>query len=239
MSRGSPVKDLARTRGYLPMDRAEGYRSFLVGLCHAAPHLLIGLDKGSPLVLGKSGIAAPLERLTGYFEPSGRVAREPMPLSLGDRFGTPSTCILEPIPALPRTPSGAVDRRALFAKGAAAPFQKAARVAPRSKREQTLAAIWRQVLGVDHVGVHDNFFDLGGHSLLLAQVRGELQKAFDMDLSIVEMFRHPTIEALAASMDQEQTARPRREAAEDRGRKQREAQERQRQRTATRKRSNA
>ena len=62
----------------------------------------------------------------------------------------------------------------------------------------SIAGLWRDVLGVDQVGAHDNFFDLGGHSLLLAEVQDEAGRATLRDeLSMVDMFQHPTVGALA------------------------------------------
>src|SRR5262249_18613295 len=68
--------------------------------------------------------------------------------------------------ALPRTPSGKLDRNALLAPNSARPLTDDSYVAPRNPIEETVARIWAEVLGVERVGVHDNFFDLGGHSLL-------------------------------------------------------------------------
>ena len=72
--------------------------------------------------------------------------------------------------ALPLTPNGKVDRKALVPPDTARPRVGAAYVAPRTPTEETLAAIWSEVLEVDRIGVHDNFFELGGHSLLATQV---------------------------------------------------------------------
>ena len=99
--------------------------------------------------------------------------------------------------ALPLTSNGKVDRRRLPAPDTARPELERTFVAPRTEAEQTIAAIWRKVLHLDHVGVHDNFFDLGGHSLFILQVHNELRESFDKEIAMVEMFRHPTISSLA------------------------------------------
>jgi len=57
--------------------------------------------------------------------------------------------------------------------------------------------LWQEVLGLEKVGVRDNFFDLGGHSLLLARVHSKMQEMIDEELTMVELFRYPTIAALA------------------------------------------
>jgi aryl carrier-like protein len=99
--------------------------------------------------------------------------------------------------ALPLTPNGKVDHRALPAPEDARPAT-APVVAPRSELEERLAALWEEVLDVRPVGVHDNFFDLGGHSLLLMRVHERIRDALGMQVSIVDLFARPTIGDLAA-----------------------------------------
>jgi amino acid adenylation domain-containing protein len=97
--------------------------------------------------------------------------------------------------AMPLTPHGKVDRRALPApSGQGAGVEH---VAPRDETEQAVAAIWREALGVEKVGVHDNFFDLGGHSLVLARVHVLLRERLGREVSMVDLFRSPTVAALA------------------------------------------
>ena len=103
--------------------------------------------------------------------------------------------------ALPRTPNGKVDRRALPSPGTVRP-ERSAFVAPRSPFERQIAEIWRDVLGVDQVGVDDNFFDLGGHSLLMAQVHGRLREVLPGELPLVKLLEHPTIGSLARYLRQ-------------------------------------
>jgi acyl carrier protein len=63
--------------------------------------------------------------------------------------------------------------------------------------EQVVARIWQEVLGVERVGLYDNFFDLGGHSLVMAKGHARLQETLGREFSMIEMFRYPTISALA------------------------------------------
>src|SRR5436853_2756037 len=95
--------------------------------------------------------------------------------------------------ALPLTANGKVDRRALAAPDRSRPGLARAFVPPSTPVEQELAAIWRELLGVDQVGVHDDFFDLGGHSLLLTQLRSRIQQSFQVKLSLAALFKTPTI----------------------------------------------
>jgi amino acid adenylation domain-containing protein len=96
--------------------------------------------------------------------------------------------------ALPLTPSGKVDRRALPDAEAVA---AAAHVPPRTPAERLVADAWEAVLGV-RPGAHDSFFDLGGHSLRATQVIGRIRRAFGVDLPVRALFEDPTVAGLAA-----------------------------------------
>ena len=105
---------------------------------------------------------------------------------------------------LPLTPNGKVDRQKLsrFEEGAA---QAAVTyVPPQTETEQIIARIWQEVLDVERVGVHDNFFDLGGHSLLLGRVHNNLRTILDKDVSMIDLFTYPTISSLIEYINQRQ-----------------------------------
>ncbi len=74
-------------------------------------------------------------------------------------------------------------------------------IAPQTEAELAIVAILREVLRVERVGVDDNFFDLGGNSLLLAKVHERLQERFGREIPLVEVFNHPTVRALAVHME--------------------------------------
>ena len=95
----------------------------------------------------------------------------------------------------PLTPNGKVDRKALPAPQAAETTP--AEAIPRSTLERAIAGIWKEVLQVGTVGLNDNFFDLGGHSLLAAQVHARLRESLGLEVAMVDLFRHPTVSALA------------------------------------------
>jgi SAM-dependent methyltransferase/acyl carrier protein len=104
--------------------------------------------------------------------------------------------------SMPRTPNGKRDRKALekIDVPVATPDEPSAE--PRTPAETALAQIWCSVLGLQRVGIHDNFFDLGGHSLLVAQVMGRIRDAFEVELPMRRMFEHPTIASLAAAVEE-------------------------------------
>ncbi len=107
---------------------------------------------------------------------------------------------------LPLTPTGKVDRRALMAQEQAAVRPSADAVAPRTELERALAGIWADVLGQPAIGIHDNFFDRGGHSLLGARVLARVRSALGPELPLRSVFEHPTIASLAAVIEQVQAA---------------------------------
>jgi non-ribosomal peptide synthetase component F len=79
---------------------------------------------------------------------------------------------------------------------------------PQTDTERAIAALWQEAFGLDRVGVRDNFFDLGGHSLLMVRVHARLRDALKTDISIVRMFQHPTIQSLARHLDGDPRATP-------------------------------
>lgn len=106
--------------------------------------------------------------------------------------------------ALPQTPNGKIDRKALPAPEAGrAPVAEVAYTPPAGDLEETIASIWRDVLKLPQVGTRDNFFDLGGHSLLAVQTHRRLKEALQRELSITDIFRFPTIHSLSAYLGQE------------------------------------
>ncbi len=104
------------------------------------------------------------------------------------------------LPALPLSANGKVDRKALPAPdwngGEEAGAPRGART-PQTPIEELLAGIWAELLGRDRIGVDDDFFAAGGHSLLAARLTGRLRAAFGVDLPLAEVFAHPTVAALA------------------------------------------
>jgi amino acid adenylation domain-containing protein/non-ribosomal peptide synthase protein (TIGR01720 family) len=108
-----------------------------------------------------------------------------------------------PLDALPLTANGKVDRKALPAPDSARPDLEEDLVAPRTPAERRLAAIWSEVLGVERVGVHDNFFSLGGDSILSIQVIARAQQA-GLRLTPRQLFQHQTVAELAAAALEEE-----------------------------------
>ena len=104
--------------------------------------------------------------------------------------------------AMPLTPNGKVDRKALPAPEGERPELEREYVAPRTETETRLASLYTDLLGVERVGLYDSFFELGGHSLLATQLVSRLRQAFGVELPLRSLFEEPTVSALAMVVDQ-------------------------------------
>ncbi|MEU4805769.1 amino acid adenylation domain-containing protein [Actinosynnema sp. NPDC023587] len=114
--------------------------------------------------------------------------------TLPDHLVPSSLLVLD---AFPLTPAGKLDRAALPAPDAA---PRAVYVAPRTPEEDVVAGVWAAALGVDRVGVRDDFFDQGGHSLLANRIAMRLRSALGVAVPVRALFDHPTVEALSAAL---------------------------------------
>ncbi|HEU4930628.1 MAG TPA: amino acid adenylation domain-containing protein, partial [Pyrinomonadaceae bacterium] len=110
--------------------------------------------------------------------------------------------------ALPLTANGKVDRKALPQPDDPSSRARSKYVAPRAELERRLVKIWQELLRVETVGVEDNFFDLGGHSLLLVRLVQEIQNSLGLEVALMEMFEHPTVASLARHLSRKQTQAP-------------------------------
>ncbi|MEH2381360.1 MAG: amino acid adenylation domain-containing protein [Nostoc sp.] len=146
------------------------------------------------------GESAREKYLVAYFVPSpGETVKvEQLRTFLTDQlpdYMIPSAFI--EMESFPLTPNGKVNRRTLPEPTTSRPELGQTFVEPRTPTEEILAGIWRDVLGLEQVGIYDNFFDLGGHSLLATQVIALTRKAFGIELPILSLFESPAIAPLA------------------------------------------
>jgi acyl carrier protein len=108
---------------------------------------------------------------------------------------------------IPLTPSGKLDRKALPALGKAL-STGSKYIPPRNHIEKTIADIWKELLSLDKLGIHDHFFDIGGNSLLMIRLSSRLQEIFKRDLPVVTLFDYPTIDSLAGLLIRDKTGEP-------------------------------
>jgi hypothetical protein len=104
---------------------------------------------------------------------------------------------------MPLTSNGKVNRNALPVSGQVKVESEQAAKSPLSPVEEVLVGIWGEVLGLEHVGAHENFFELGGHSLLALQVGSRMRKAFQVELSVRRIFESPTVAQMAQIVEAE------------------------------------
>ncbi|MEW5860364.1 MAG: phosphopantetheine-binding protein [Cyanobacteriota bacterium] len=194
------MKELSRAHGYYAITGKQGLNSFLAGLHHDQAHLLVGLD-GS-----KNHIRRHIEttsccrqKLRAYFTPATQSVpvTKLQSLEVRERFGAKSTCDFIELQEMPILPDGSVNRNALFALEGINAQQPQVPVQAQTEVEKTLASIWQELLHIDAADIHSNFFDLGGNSLLLAQLSRKLQSTFKKEVSLVELFQYSTISLLS------------------------------------------
>jgi NADP-dependent 3-hydroxy acid dehydrogenase YdfG len=200
MSRGYPMKDLARRRGYYAISTRQGLYSFLAALRHDEPHVLVGLDASSRLIRQQTDIGSyGMHRLCAYFtgkadQAHGERLNE---LRVEDRFGSPIACDFRQVPKFPETAAGDIDREKLTSERARPEHSAMAPMAPQTPLEERIAGFWREVLRLPELGIQDNFLELGGNSLLATQITSRIQDAFNVRLSLRVMFEDCTVSKLA------------------------------------------
>ena len=104
------------------------------------------------------------------------------------------------LPSLPTTPNGKIDRKALPAPSEASTVGIREAAGPRNETEESLVAIWSELLHVGEIGIHDSFFELGGHSLLAMKMMSRIRDVFQVDLRLQRLFENPTVAGLAAAV---------------------------------------
>ncbi|AOA54714.1 MULTISPECIES: plipastatin non-ribosomal peptide synthetase PpsC [Bacillus] len=172
--------DQVKIRGYrIEPGEIEAALRSIEGVREAA--VTVRTDSGEPELcayvegLERNEVRAQLERLLpGYMVPAYMIEMEQWPV----------------------TPSGKLDRNALPAPGGAADAETY--TAPRNVTEMKLSQLWEDVLKNGPVGIHDNFFDRGGHSLKATALVSRIAKEFDVQVPLKDVFAHPTVEGLAA-----------------------------------------
>jgi amino acid adenylation domain-containing protein len=144
------------------------------------------------------------ERLVGYVESEeGReVSEEDVRSRLRERlpeYMRPARLVK--MEKLPQTPSGKIDRRALPEMGTEMRGRDVEMTAPRTAVEEIVAGMWSRVLGIERVGLDENFFDLGGHSMLATLLMAKVQETFGIEMALREIFENPTVAGLSETIE--------------------------------------
>jgi len=181
------------------VDHQVKIRGFRVELGEVESALLKHPDVREAVVVaredaaGEQGLVAYIVARPGPV-PTAVDLRRPIQGALPD-YMVPSAFVV--LDELPLTPNGKVDRNALPAPDAARSAPSGAYIPPRNAIEEAVAAAFADVLGRDKVGARDDFFDLGGHSLMAAQLLARLRDAFGVELPLKDLFDTPTVAGLA------------------------------------------
>jgi acyl transferase domain-containing protein/acyl carrier protein len=191
------------------LDYQVKIRGFRVELGEVEEHLQQSPAIAQAAVVARDG-AGGNKRLAAYVVCKRGQSVEPgelrnQLLSRLPEYMIPSTFVT--LDQLPRTSHGKIDRQALLALKDK-PRSRGAYLPPRTQAERAVAAVWQEALSVDQVGLDDNFFDLGGHSLLMITARNRLQRVFDRRIPMVELFKHPTVRRLAEFLSPEEERQP-------------------------------
>lgn len=227
MSAGNPeyATNVARSMGYHILTKEQGIDALIAGLYQNQPHLIIGLD-GTNQQIKRYATADPthLQMQTAYFaaQTDLTLSEELLVLDVRDRYQTPTTCRFRQVTEIPYTSDGTIDYTALLSlkEGDGVPTG-AVHVPPRTETEEIIATIWQEVLGIQQISIHDNFFELSGTSILAVQVQSKMQEAFDRQIAVVEMFQYPTISSMAQHLQRQQDKQFTLEQTQDRARSRR------------------
>jgi amino acid adenylation domain-containing protein len=222
-----PFSDQPGTRMYATGDRArfwpDGNLEFLGRIDHQVKvrGYRIELGEIESALLKHPGVREAValaredvpgeKRLVAYVVPAGSPAPPAEELRAALQETLPEYMVpwsFVTLESLPVTANGKLDRDALPAPATGSSLGAAAYVAPRNELERAIAGVWREVLGVARVGVHDNFFESGGSSLLIVKLHARLKEALGQDVPVMELFRHATIDALARELAATEQAPP-------------------------------
>jgi amino acid adenylation domain-containing protein len=182
------------------LDDQVKVRGFRIELGEIEAVLLDHPAVAQAVVLARDGEGG--RRLVAYMVPGAAVVEADLRAYLRRRLPEYMIPAFVVIPALPLMPGGKVDRQTL-GRIAIAPPAAREQTAPRSEIESTLAGLWAEVLGCDRVGIDESFFDLGGHSLLLARVQTLLAERLGREVPLLKLIEYPTVKALSAWLEGE------------------------------------
>lgn len=217
MSRGYAMKEFARSRGFFSLGEKQALDSWKSCLHHRQEECCIGLDATNQEIAGivEAG-PFPLKKCSICI--SNKVDRETSVkvkmVHLRDRFGVPYQCDFREIDDFPMMDNGVIDRASFLARLESGFKDSKGINAPGSELERITAQIWSEVLHREIHDIDENFFDVGGNSLLMAKVNYQINKKLRCNISMTELFQFPTIRKLAQYLSREETPIPLEDMAE-------------------------
>ncbi|MEH2140418.1 SDR family NAD(P)-dependent oxidoreductase [Nostoc sp.] len=200
INKGYQRQEITHAQGFYEMSLQQGLYSLLTGLYHDQAQLIVGLDGSNPKIRRFTSEFPGLQKLTAYFTTkNSSTVPELSDFTVCDRFTTTVNCDFVQLSQMPLTANGEINRD-LLARG-----MTRRAIAPRNEMERQIAQSWEEVLKIPQIGIHDNFFQLGGNSLLAFQVISRLREAFSIELSPNRFFASPTVAGLGESLEALQT----------------------------------
>ncbi len=183
--------DFEQVRHLFALDKSHEYLYSLLGGRVQDTKNEIFLENPSPVLSSEKTQYSQSQESSNLSTELKSYLKEKLP-----EYMVPSTFVL--LDALPLTHNGKIDRKALPEPDEIAVQSEIAYVEPQNDVEQTIAAVWQEVLQIDKVGVHDNFFDLGGNSVHIVRIHKKLQEIFHNKITVIKLFEYPTIRSLAS-----------------------------------------
>ncbi|MBN3925717.1 SDR family NAD(P)-dependent oxidoreductase [Nostoc sp. NMS4] len=211
MSRNNKNKELSHARGYSTLTIEQGLYSLLAGLHHNQAHLFVGLDGSNQYIREYTeDTSFRIQKLLGYYtsKVESTAIAKLEELVVCDRFQTQSDCQFLQLPEMPLTADGKIDYSNLPVPTWASSRRNKDFVVARDALETQLAQIWEKLLDVRPIGITDNFFSLGGNSILVLRLTAEIHKSFDKEIAVSTIFQEATIEHLADILRQESNFLP-------------------------------
>ncbi|MHC4617196.1 MAG: non-ribosomal peptide synthetase [Planctomycetota bacterium] len=223
------------------LDHQVKLRGFRIELGEIETALRQYPDVQDALVVMKDDVIGD-QQLVGYVRADKDAA-----ISLGDlrshlrqqlpQYMVPSAFVI--LEEWPLTSNGKINRRGLPKPKSESHTERPSFAAPQTRLERMIAEVWQSLLPVEQVGLHDNFFDLGGHSLLLTRAHSKLVGLLAQDVSIVDLFQFPTVSSLAHYLSSDRIAPIRQQPIKDRTEKKHRAMRRRQERMRGRTRGRA
>ncbi|NER96524.1 MAG: hypothetical protein F6J86_22215 [Symploca sp. SIO1B1] len=196
MSRGYEFQELSRAKGYFAIAPEQGIYSFLATLSHSEHHLLIGLDGTKANIQRLLGDCQPKQKLTAYFTsttPNCSLAQLQQS-GICDHFGMPSQIDFIQLDQMPLSDTGEINRQQLA--GVHLGLSSSEERKPDHQIERQLVEIFQEVLNLNSIGIHDNFFEIGGDSILSIQVVSRAKNS-GIEITPKQVFQNQTIAELA------------------------------------------
>jgi acyl carrier protein len=213
--------------GNMIIEKDDGWYSLLAALSSHEPQLFIGLNSNNPHIQERlDQEPQKKEKIYIYISSHSDHFNKNQVHDQIERMLNVTKVPFEVIqlPEIPINPDGSVDFDLLHQRCHEEVRINLAGEVPQTDAEKRIVAIWKEVLNLERVGIHDNFFDLGGNSLSMSQVNGRLQEEFGSNISMTEMFQYSTISSLAEYLIESpaDTVSQRLKQGQDRGSRRRE-----------------